>query len=94
MTPTGTGTDKIREAMDAIRARDIAAIRASTVTGGAACARCGRNTVHGHTVMGAWYCRDTETCEGRKLDLGTHADLPDPAHHGDVFSRIDASQEG
>ena len=27
-------------------------------------------------------------------DLGTHADLPDPAHHGDVFSRIDASQEG
>jgi hypothetical protein len=27
-------------------------------------------------------------------DLGTHADLPDPVHGGDVFSRIDASQEG
>ena len=27
-------------------------------------------------------------------DLGTHADLPDPVHHTDVFSRIDASQEG
>ena len=27
-------------------------------------------------------------------DLGTHADLPDPVHHGDVFSRIEASQEG
>lgn len=27
-------------------------------------------------------------------DLGTHADLPDPVHHGDIFSRIEASQEG
>lgn len=25
---------------------------------------------------------------------GSHADLPDPVHHGDVFSRIEASQEG
>jgi hypothetical protein len=61
-----TTTGKIREAMDAIGARDIAAIRASAVTGGPACARCGHNTVHGHTIMGAWLCRDTETCESRK----------------------------
>jgi hypothetical protein len=27
-------------------------------------------------------------------DLGAHADLPDPVHGGDVFSRIEASQEG
>lgn len=26
--------------------------------------------------------------------LGTHADLPDSVHHGDLFSRIEASQEG
>lgn len=27
-------------------------------------------------------------------DLGTHADLKDPVHHGDVFSRIAASAPG
>jgi hypothetical protein len=26
-------------------------------------------------------------------DLGTHADLSDPVHHGDVFSRIEASEQ-
>jgi hypothetical protein len=62
----GAAADKIREAMDAIRARDIAAIRASTVTGAPICARCACNTVHGHTVLGAWYCLDIETCESRR----------------------------
>lgn len=60
-------TTKIREAMDAIGARDIAQIRASTITGGPACADCGHCTVHGHRVMGAWHCRDTETCNARIL---------------------------
>jgi hypothetical protein len=57
-----TSTDRIREQMDAIGARDIAQIRASTITGGPACADCGRNTVHGRTVMGRRVCRDTGTC--------------------------------
>lgn len=60
-----SATDKIREEMAAIGARDIAAIRASGIDGGPACARCGHNTVHGRTVMGAWYCRDTVICESR-----------------------------
>jgi hypothetical protein len=57
---------RIREQMDAIGARDIAAIRVSAITGGPACAECGHFTVHGRTVMGGWYCRDTETCEARQ----------------------------
>ena len=29
----------------------------------------------------------------RVRNFGAHADLPDPVHHGDVFSRIEASEE-
>lgn len=63
---------RIGEQMDAIGARDIAQIRASTITGGPACADCGLNTVHGRKLMGAWHCRDTETCDARKAaaDIG------------------------
>lgn len=37
---------------------------------------------------------DGERQEQLAADLGAHADLADPVHHGDVFSRIEASTEG
>jgi hypothetical protein len=35
--------------------------------------------------------REVRRLRTLREDLGTHADLNDPVHHSDVFSRIDAS---
>ena len=63
---TPSAVERLRKAMAAIGTRDIAAIRASDIAGGPACADCGCNTVHGQTVMGRWVCRDTETCDNNR----------------------------
>ena len=60
------------------------------------CAHCGRVIERDH---GSWvHANGWRLCDPRACPLTFAAPhpacLPDPVHHGDIFSRIEASQEG